>query len=560
MTLTRLKTWLSGRIALAMLAGILWALAFEKFGVAGFAWVAPGTLLAAALGRRGWAAFRVGYFGGLTFYLVLLYWLLLIPYRWHGIPFGPALGWLALSAFMALYPATWAWLAATYAVPKLNLPAQPTVGQALRGLGEMRWSGRMRLALLAAAFWVGLEMVQGRFLSGFPWNFLGSTQYRMLPLIQCAAVTGVYGISFLLVWTSACGLSAVGRSILGGGRSGWAADMVVPLAIVALVYAQGFRSIRAPEISGRTWRALLVQPSIPQTLIWNSDKDDERFAELLALSEQGMTNHPQVVIWPEAAVPKLLRYDEKTFEAVSQFARHHQVWMIVGADDAEPPATKPGPKEPQALFYNSSFLISPEGKLRERYRKRALVIFGEYIPLVKWLPFLQWFTPIEGGFTPGNGPVPFELEEPPVKASVLICFEDIFPHLVREYVSLDTDVLVNLTNNGWFGESAAQWQHGASAVLRAVENNLPLVRCANNGLTCMVDRHGNLRQVFQDEQGSIYGRGTMLVEVPLPISRGPATFYTSHGDVFGWACVCLTALPVLAGLAARRGKTPQATH
>ena len=122
-----------------------------------------------------------------------------------------------------------------------------------------------------------------------------------------------------------------------------------------------------------------------------------------------------------------------------------------------------------------------------RYIKRKLVIFGEYVPLADWLPFLKYLTPIQGGFTPGRRPVSFPLPGLRAKTSVLICFEDIFPHLVREHVDDDTDFLVNLTNNGWFGESAAQWQHAANAVFRAVENGLPLVRCANNGLTCWVD-------------------------------------------------------------------------
>jgi len=536
---------------LAVVAGLVWAASFEKIGIAGFAWLAPGLLVAAAMGRKGWAAFRIGYCGGLAFFMALLYWLWLIPYRWHGIPFGPALGWAALSAFAALYPATWVWLIVS-AIPSEGWGCEGgTVWQALTSLAKSSWSGRTRWALLGGVLWVGLEMIQARFLSGFPWSILGSTQYRMTPLIQCASVAGVYGISFLIVWTSLCGLAAAGRSMLGGGRSQWTADLVLPLVAVALVFAQGFRIIRTPENPGRTWHALLVQPSIPQTLIWDSANDDARFADLLALSARGVTNgHPQVVIWPEAAVPKLLRYDEKTFQAVTEFAKQHEVWMIIGADDAEPPP----PANPKAKprFYNSSFLISPQGQLRERYRKRALVIFGEYIPLVKWLPFLQWFTPIDGGFSEGEGPVPFDLEEPPVKSSVLICFEDIFPHLAREYVNTDTDVLVNLTNNGWFGEGAAQWQHGVLAIFRAIENNISLVRCSNNGLTCWVDRHGLLRSVFKDSEGRIYGPGTLSVEVPLPLSRGQPTFYNRHGDVFGWACVCLTGAQILRWILARR--------
>ena len=553
MTIARLKDLLASRMTFAVLAGVLLACAYEKFGVAGFAWVAPGALVAAALGLRGWSAFRIGYFGGLAFNLILLHWLLLIPYRWHGIPFGPALGWLCLSAFLALYPATWVWMICSIAPVHSGDLHNSNAWGALRSLVASRWSARARWGLMGAAAWVGFEMIQARLLSGFPWSILGITQYRMLPLIQCASVAGVYGVSFLLVWTSLCGLCAVGKSVLAGGRSSWAADMILPVMVVAVVFAQGFRTLRLPEGPGRTWRVLLVQPSIPQNLIWESANDDARFAELLALSEQGMTNHPQAVIWPEAAVPKLVRLDEKTLESVTGFAKRHRVWMIIGSDDAEPPERKPGPGDPQAIFRNSSFLVAPDGVLQDRYCKRNLVIFGEYIPLVRWMPFLKWFTPIDGGFTPGDRPVTFHLEDPPLRASVMICFEDVFPHMAREYVARDTDVLVNIANNGWFGESAAQWQHGAAGIFRAVENNIPLVRCGNNGLSCRVDRSGALRQIFRDAgSGSVHGKGTLLIEVPIALSRGEPTFYNRHGDVFGWACVGLTGTQLLAWLAAKR--------
>src|SRR5262249_9221759 len=203
-------------------------------------------------------------------------------------------------------------------------------------------------------------------------------------------------------------------------------------------------------------------------------------------------------------------------------------------------------------FYNSSFLISPEGRIANIYRKRALVIFGEYIPLEHVLPLFKWFTPAQGSFTRGERPIPFELDTLHAKTSVLICFEYTFPHLAREYVEPDTDFLVNLTNNGWFGEGAAQWQHAAAALFRAVENSRPLLRCANNGLTCWVDEFGRIRQIFRDAQGTIYGPGFMTAEIPLLSSEArAATFYNRHGDVFGWSCVSITAL-MLISLFARR--------
>jgi apolipoprotein N-acyltransferase len=207
-------------------------------------------------------------------------------------------------------------------------------------------------------------------------------------------------------------------------------------------------------------------------------------------------------------------------------------------------------------FYNSSFLINPEGRIERGYRKRALVIFGEYIPLEHVLPVFKWFTPVPGSFTPGERAIPFELENLQTKTSVLICFEDTFPHLAREYVDPDTDFLVNLTNNGWFGEGAAQWQHAAAALFRAVENGRPLLRCSNNGLTCWVDECGRVREIFRDARGTIYGSGIMIAEIPLFSNGEPraTTFYTKHGDVFGWTCVAVAVLLLSARLKRFRHK------
>jgi apolipoprotein N-acyltransferase len=315
--------------------------------------------------------------------------------------------------------------------------------------------------------------------------------------------------------------------------------------VVGLIFNFGFRQLTHESAPERTLNVTLIQPSIPQTLIWDSSRDLERFHEILQLSEQAMTNRTDLLVWPEAAVPSFARWDTNIYPAITNLVRQHRVWLILGSDDLGRPA-RSEPNE-KYEFYNASFLVSPDGEFVAGYRKRNLVVFGEYIPLVRWLPFVKWFTPIEGGFTPGDRAVPFVLTQPRVKTSPLICFEDIFPQTAREAAEDDTDFLVNLTNNGWFGDSAAQWQHAAAAVFRTVENGLPLVRCSNNGLTGWVDAQGRLRQVFRDERGTIYGPGYLTAQIPLlsPGEKRVPTFYHEHGDVFGWACVGITGIMLL---------------
>ena len=547
-----------------MLAGVLLTSAFPKVGVAGLAWIAPGVMVAAALGKTGGEVFRIGYVAGLAHYLTMLYWLLLIPYRWHGLPLGPALGWLALSAFLSLFPAVWVWLVSgerrqeagdrrqEAGDRRQEVAEDSTMSQS--GVLARNWVRRTTWALSGAAAWVAWEMVLARIFGGFPWDLLGTSQYRLVPLIQIASITGVYGVSFMVAWVSLAllcsGLLVIRRPTM---RSVWLGELFVPVLAVAFIFNVGLRQFRREAEPRRTLKVTFVQPSIPQTLIWDAGNDAERFRELIQLSEQGLTKQTDLLIWPEAAVPKMLRYDRETFQAVTNLAVRHRVWMIVGSDDAEP--RRNASTTDEADYFNSSFLISPQGLLVGRYTKRNLVMFGEYVPFQRWLPFLKYLTPIQGGFTPGTRPEPFELTNLAAKTQVLICFEDVFPQLARTEMEPDTDFLVNLTNDGWFGNGAAQWQQAVTALFRAVENRVPLLRCSNNGLSCWVDDFGRFGQIFRDEQGSVYGKGTMTAEIPvLDRQQKPRlSFYTRHGDWFGWSCFGLAVGWLLIRLVKRLG-------
>jgi len=517
---------------LAAATGLLLALAFPGANISGFAWIAPGLMLAAALETSGGESFRVGYVAGLAFWLSSLHWLLFIP-----VTGFPILGWLALSAFLALFQGVWVWLC--WKCFPINsgraTNSLPTFIQASR-FQRLNWG------LLCAALWVALEMVRSRFLSGFPWSLLGVSQFQMTPLLQISAFTGVYGVSFLVVWTS-ISLLCTGLLMLRApsSRTMLFGEVIPPLLIVSLVFATGYYQMtHAPEPE-RLVRLTTIQPSIPQTMIWDSTANEERFAELLALSETALTsNQTDALLWPEAALPEL---SQNSFRELTNLAGSHSTWFIFGADDVQyrPGATN----EDDLIFFNAAWLLNPKGEMVDYYHKRRLVIFGEYIPLVRWLPFLKWFTPIGGGFEAGTNTTQFAFGDPTTVAAPLICFEDCFPHGVREHVTEQTDLLVNLTNDGWFGEGAEQWQHAANAVFRAIENGLPMVRSCNNGLTCWIDQQGRIREIFRDENGTIYGKGFTSFTIPIPSPSRLSTFYTRRGDVFGWSCVVIAAWALL---------------
>jgi apolipoprotein N-acyltransferase len=549
---------------MAIAAGLLLAAAFPKFGIAGFAWVAPALILFAAHSKKfAGDTFRAGYVAGIIFWLASLYWLLLIP-----VAGFPILGWFALSAFMAAYFGIWTWLLA---------------GK----IGVGSWTQRNLWSLAGAAAWVALEIFRAHFLGGFPWNMIGTSQFHLTPLIQIASVTGVYGVSFLVVWASLSLFSAI-RMIFTkpDSRFAWQPEVFLPMLVVAILFAAGCFQMRTPpNVNTNSLRITLIQPSVPQNLIWDTTVNSNRFHELLTLTEKSLTrpsailSHPMgegetdLLIWPESALPE---FDDASYVAITNLVRTHHVWMIFNADDSVWRANAKSPNDYDD--FNSAFLFAPDGKLAGVYHKRKLVIFGEYIPLVRWLPFVKWFTPITGGYAAGAKPVTFQLERrTPVRheinlispnadpeigvpstvrlrvnAAPLICFEDMFPQTARQSVRGDTDFLVNLTNDGWFGEGAEQWQQAAAAVFRAVENGVPLVRCCNNGVTCWIDAHGQVRQVFKDATGGIYGVGAMAFDLPLLDEKPAPTFYNSHGDWFGWGCVVITALLALQKIAHKK--------
>lgn len=499
----------------AIVAGLLLAVAFPKWSLAGFAWIAPAVLMFAANGRNSTDAFRIGYVSGFAFWLASLYWQLLIPYAWHGVPFLPALGWILLAAYLALFTGAWTWLVSSF---KIQVSS---------------WSQRIFWSLTAAAAWSALEILRAYLLGGFPWSFVGVSQYQLVPLIQLASVTGVYGVSFLVVWFSLA-LFCAARMILmnPARRHVWQAEIVLPLVIVIACFTGGLFHLNHGVATEKFLRVTMIQPSIPQTVLWDPTENEKTFAKFLAQNEAALTNATDLLIWPESAVPEM---SEENCRAISDLALRHHVWLIFNGEDA---TVTPA----ETNFFNAAYLVNPQGKLTTIYHKQKLVIFGEYVPLVKWLPFLKWFTPIVGGWTEGEKPVTFEVGA--AKCATLICFEDTFASVARGATQDDLDFFVNLTNDGWFGDSSEQWQHMANSVFRCVENGLPLLRCANNGVTCLINAHGRVEKIFRTANGSEYGEGVLTAKIPLLASgqKSPATFYNRHGDWFGWSCVGITGL------------------
>jgi apolipoprotein N-acyltransferase len=518
------------RYGAAALGGLLLSMAFAPAEIAGAAWVAPGLILFCALGANGAVGFRAGFVGGFAHFLSSLYWLLAMPFAWHGIPLAPALAWISLSAYCGLFFGLWVWICWKIFPGDCPEPGLPLVTIVDKFLLTPAWK-RCVWAILCASAWTALEFARGLFLSGFPWNFLGVSQYRLLPVIQVASTTGVYGVTFLVVWFSVSIGSAMFVLARNPGTQRVWGDAALPL--LALTWFTGFglnKCISAPRPT-RQLKVALVQPSIPQTLIFDPGADAQRFSEVIALSEHALESNPDVLVWPESAVPGLTEDNQKT---IAGLLAAHPVWLLFCADSSDMVSGA-------TAIYNSSFLVSPKGAVEAVYHKRRLVIFGEYIPLIRWLPFLRWLAPVGDGFAPGDHVVPFDLTNPVAHISPLICFEDAFPQEARAHARPGTDFLVNLTNDGWFGDGPEQKQHAVMAVFRAIENGVPLVRCTNNGLTCWIDAQGRIHDELTTG-GKIYGPGFVVPEIPLGDANAGRTFYNHYGDCFAWSCCVISIL------------------
>ena len=479
-------------------------------------WVALGPLLAlAATAATPGAAFCEGWLAGLAFFVPLLRWLThtMTTYSTLNPPLA-VLVLLLLSAYLALF---WAGVTAALAWTTAGL-----------GVGAL-W--------LAPAFWVAGELLRTYLLSGFPWGLVGYVPYRRLPILQVAAWTGVYGVSALLVLANA----ALARAWLARAWRTAALHLAAGGLVVAGAWAVGTARVAPgppgagsdPETRAGVVVAL-VQGDIPQAVKWDQAFREETlriYAELTREAAPGA----QVVVWPEAAVPALVRHEPEVMGQVVDLARQVGTPLLVGAPDS----TGSG----RAIHYlNSAFLVTSAG-LQARYDKMHLVPFGEYVPLKRLLFFVEAIAADVGDFTPGRAPVVFPLPGAPF--GTVICYEVIFPNLFRQFVREGASFMVNITNDAWFGDSGGPLQHLAMVPLRAVENGVAVARAANTGVSAFVAPSGAIGPALPLER-----RGFLREHVSF---RREGTFYTRHGDLFAYAMAAVSATALVAAGRGRAG-------
>ncbi len=556
----RLWPWLA-----AATSGVLYRACFAPFDQAWFCWFALTPLLTAiwfsgADTKRRWMRdLLLGYLAGAIFFWGVFSWLTTVT-----VP-----GLVLVGFYMGLYMAGWAWLcgalrpglrklspkvpkgldavtqhlAAKRAAEKGIVLGQPSAQP--HPLAGSEWLSsllNLRLAFLAACAWVGVEALRGIVFSGWGWNTIGSALHAQWAMIQIAEVTGVPGLSFLVVFVNVILVATVRRFMIETEvkpvRPHY--DLTLTMATLLGVMGFGLRVLQSPSPATSVHIAA-VQSNVPREEKFNAEFAQATFDKFTRLSQVAMSSKPDLLVWPESSMPAPVMQDEGTYRFVTEFSAATKTDLLLGALDLD-----------ETGDYNAALLVSAEGRRIQMYHKMHLVPFGEYVPGRHTLPGIGAIVgdQVPSDFSFGKEHTVFQLTREDVRVAPLICFEDTIGELTRQFVLGGANLLVNVTNDGWFQRSAGSQQHLANAIFRCVETRLPMVRAANTGVTCFVNEFGRVTQVLLDDTGSQFTEGILSGDVRVPTNYKP-TFYVQHGELFERVCGGVGVLTLLA-LALRR--------
>lgn len=496
----------------SFLSGILLILSFPNFDFEFLAWFALVPLFYAIEGKSPWKGFWVGFSTGFISFLGILYWIIVAVHNYGNVPLILSiLVLLFLVGYLSLYIATFAFL---YRLIQIRLGLQTI--------------------LLAPLLWASLEYLRSFFLTGFPWASLAYSQYINLPIIQLSEVTGIYGLSFIILLVNACLYMTLHQ---WSKKTFPLREVAVTVLLLLGFLIYGYWRIEIIDRQALQSPALkigLVQGNIDQSIKWDESFQKETMKIYERLSYKVADKKPDLIIWPETATPFFFQ-DAKEFQPiVLDIPNKTGAYLLFGTPSYKIERGK-------IHHYNSALLLSPSGEVKGKYDKIHLVPYGEYVPLGDYISLGSLGEGI-GNFKPGKEIFNFTL--PQGKFGVLICFEIIFPDLCRRFVKEGADFLVTITNDAWFGRTSAPRQHLTIATFRAVENRVFIARAANTGISALIDPVG---RIFK--QGGIFTEEAMNGTIGLSKEK---TFYTLYGDVFVWLCSGISM--VLLGLALRRKK------
>lgn len=415
-----------------------------------------------------------------------------------------------LVAYLSLFPAAFAMI----------------VTRCRRSVG-----GGAALALCAPA-WVATELGRQYIWDGFPWALLGYSQVTVLPVAQIVSVVGVYGLSGLLAFVSA----AVAAPVLlrGAGRIAYPAAAAALVAGCALWGSA--RLADSPLLaSGAPVRVAVLQGNIAQDDKWDPSLRDTITEKYLAMTRRALAAGATFVMWPESSTPFYFEHDLIRGAAIRRLATEAGATLLVGSDQVGPIRASSPVERPADRYYNAAFLVQPSGEVGAVYRKMHLVPFGEYVPLQRLLFFVGPIVEAVSAFTPGDAPVLLPVGDH--VASTAICYEVIFPSLIRRFVADGSELLTTITNDAWYGRSSAAYQHWEQASMRAIEQGRYLARAANTGISGFVDPYGRVL-----EKTDLFHDALLVADLRFITER---TVYSRTGDLAAWLSLTVVVAALL---------------
>ncbi len=393
---------------------------------------------------------------------------------------------------------------------------------------------KIPLILRGPIIWTALEYGRAHFLTGFPWSLLGYSQYQNLIMIQIADITSVYGVSFLIIMVNSLILQWT-LFFFNARRNlktffPWATTGLTLLVILfTLLY--GYFKLTPPQQKDPSVTVALVQGNIPQDQKWDLTFQEKTMEVYLGLTREETRQPTDLVIWPEAATPFLFNQHPEFQEKILRLAKNQSTPLLFGS-----PTITRG-KDTGPVLFNSAYLVSSDGEIKNRYDKIHLVPFGEYVPLSFLLSFVNKMVTGIGDFMSGKTYTVMEIQK--ATFGTVICFEVIFPELTRQFVAQGAQMMTTITNDAWFGYSSAPYQHFSMVVFRAIENRVPFARAANTGISGFINSQGKILSTT-----ALFERTTLRESLFLKKEK---TFYTQQGDIFAAVCVIMLFLLILNG-------------
>lgn len=498
----------------AIISGILLGLSFPKADLSFLAWFSIVPLLVFLHDKDKKESFIAGFITGVFYFFITIYWIYHSINHYGSIHFVPSILLVfLLSCYLSLYVAVFS-LLYSYQIKRTTIPSM----------------------VIAPFFWVTLEYIRSFLLTGFPWSSIGYSQYSFSTLIQVSDLIGVYGISFLVISIN----GAITDALLYKKRKTERPLMqvyptFVSLSVICLIFISvfiyGIVKINS-KIEGQRIKVAVIQGNIEQDKKWDHNFQSYVMNVYKSLTLDSLKYSPDMIIWPETALPFYFDYDKQLTDDLIGFQGQTNSYLLLGSMMIKPDRDN----KKKVIYTNSAILFDKNAKISYIYDKIHLVPFGEYVPLRKVLFFINKLTYGIGDYTPGD--IHLKAITPFGSFGTVICYEIIFPDLVRKFFVKDgANFLVNITNDAWFGTTSGPYQHFNMAIFRAIENRKPVVRVANTGISGYIDSKGKV--VSSTE---LFKQTFAVYEIE---TNKTTTFYTKNGDLLIYFSFVITIILLL---------------